>query len=84
MVGASVRGGMSSNAEVSALSIKRANDFCAGKGKNMLLTTTQNSGVRGWTPQESQIQFQCLEDSDPAYHRVQMRKEADTTIRVEK
>lgn len=82
-MGVDVRGGQNWT-EVKAHGIKRANEYCAAQGKNMILTHTETSGARGWTPQGAEIQFQCLADNDPAYQRVQMRKVPDAVIEVEK
>lgn len=60
LVGATVRGGLTSDAEVTALSIKRGTEFCAGQGKRFELATATNSGTQGWTPQQSQVQFKCI------------------------
>lgn len=61
MVGANVRGGLVSDAEVTALSIRKANEWCASQGKQMDLTNSINSGTQGWTPQQSQVMFKCVE-----------------------
>jgi len=59
LVGANVHGGLKSDAEVTALSIKRGTEFCAAMGKQFELTQSSNSGTQGWTPQQSQIMFRC-------------------------
>lgn len=61
MVGANVRGGLVSDAEVTALSVRKANEWCAGQGKQMELTNSTNSGTQGWTPQQSQVMFKCFD-----------------------
>lgn len=61
MVGANVRGGMSSDVEVTALSIRKANEWCASQNKRMELTSSTNSGTQGWTPQQSQVMFKCVD-----------------------
>ncbi|MFZ6871795.1 hypothetical protein ACO0LF_07015 [Undibacterium sp. Di27W] len=60
MVGANVRGGLTSDAEVTALSVRRATEWCEALGKQMELTNASNSGTQGWTPQQSQIMFKCV------------------------
>lgn len=77
-------GGIHSKAQVSQLAIKRAADFCMSQGKNLSLNHKAESGVRGWTPLESEITFQCFSDSDPAYTRLKETKDADTVIQVNK
>lgn len=59
LVGATVRGGMKSDVEVTALSIKRGTEFCAAMGKQFELANAANSGTQGWTPQQSQVMFRC-------------------------
>ena len=46
---------------VKTLAVKRANEFCANKGKTMVLTGSQSSGVQGWTPQNSEVTFTCAD-----------------------
>ena len=60
MVGANVHGGLVSDAEVTALSVRRANEWCSAQGKRMELISSSNSGTQGWTPQQSQIMFKCV------------------------
>lgn len=60
IVGSNARGGFTSDAEVKALAIKRANEFCMAQGKRAQITSTQSSGVQMWTPQNSEVQFACV------------------------
>lgn len=60
LVGAVVHGGMQSDAEVTALSIKRGREFCSALGKSFELINASNAGTQGWTPQQSQIMFRCV------------------------
>jgi len=60
MVGTSVRGGFTSDAEVKASALKRANAYCAERGKQMVLIDATSSGVQGWTPQNAQVNFRCV------------------------
>lgn len=60
LVGANVRGGMTSDAEVTGMSVKRANEFCAAQGKQVEVISSTNSGTQGWTPQNSQVMFRCI------------------------
>lgn len=64
MVGANARGGFTGDAEVKALAIKRANDFCAAHGKRTQVTSSQSTGVQLWTPQNAEVNFACI-DSKP-------------------
>lgn len=59
LVGANVRGGLKSDAEVTAISIKRGTEFCTSMGKDFELVNASNSGTQGWTPQQSQVMFRC-------------------------
>ena len=58
-VGSSVRGGLTSDAEVKTVSLQRARGFCAGLGSTMTVLNSQSSGIQGWTPQNSDVTFTC-------------------------
>lgn len=55
-----VRGGMTPWGEVKASSLKRADEYCREKGKQMHQVDMQTHGVRGWTPQEAELTFACV------------------------
>ena len=59
MVGSLVTGGHMSHAEVKALAIKRADQFCTEQKKQMVVGTASSTGARGWTPLDSEIVFRC-------------------------
>lgn len=59
MVGSTAHGGFTGDAEVKALALRRANEFCAGKGKTAEVTSSQSTGTQGWTPQNSEVNFSC-------------------------
>jgi hypothetical protein len=61
MVDSEVRGGFSSWAEVRALTLTRANEYCFGQGKEMVQIDSKTRGARGWTPQEVELTFKCVE-----------------------
>lgn len=61
MVGSEVRGGFSSWAEVRGMTLKRANEYCASQGKEMEQVDSKTRGARGWTPQEAELTFQCVD-----------------------
>ena len=82
MVGVDVRGGQNWT-KVKAHGIKRANEYCASLGRKMVLTHTETSGARGWTPQGAEIQFECVSETDPDYQRVRMHKDPDAVIQVQ-
>ena len=60
MVGSNARGGFTSDVEVKALAIRRANEFCAGQGKLAQVTDSTSSGTQMWTPQNAQVNFACI------------------------
>lgn len=55
-----VRGGMTPWGEVKASSLKRADDYCRQQGKQTHQVNMQTHGIRGWTPQESELTFTCV------------------------
>ena len=59
-VGYQVRGGMESWVEIKQHSLERANAFCAGKGLTAESVKMETHGVRGLTPQESDLTFKCV------------------------
>ena len=83
MVGAEARGGMFSRTEVTQLAVKRANAFCQEQGKVMSPGHIENTGVRGWTPQDTQFVFECLDATDPGYGRPQMRADPTAVLQVQ-
>lgn len=74
MVGSQVRGGLTSWAEVKSLALQRAASYCGGLGKHMAIVDTETHGARGWTPQEAEITFRCLDEDDPEYQRPEATK----------
>lgn len=60
MVGSNAHGGFKSDAEVKALAINRANDFCTSQGKIAQVTNSTSSGTQMWTPQNAEVQFSCV------------------------
>lgn len=59
MVGLSVRGGLTSDAELLAQTMKAAGAFCSRRGRHMELQTSSTTGTQGWTPQGNQVVFRC-------------------------
>ena len=82
MVGSQARGGFISTADLAAMSVRKANDFCAARVKEMLPSNVENKGVRGFTPQENTFIFLCLDASDPENQRPRLRREPDAVIQV--
>jgi uncharacterized protein (DUF1684 family) len=83
MVGAEARGGMFSQTEVTQLAVKRANAFCQEQGKVMSPSHIENTGVRGWTPQDTQFVFECLDAADPGYGRPHMKADPTAVLQVQ-
>ncbi|QGZ62107.1 hypothetical protein [Paraburkholderia acidisoli] len=69
-VGTTARGGLNSRAEIMATTVKIAAQYCTSLNKKMQLSHSDASGVQGWTPVETDIVFQCLDETDPGYGRV--------------
>lgn len=82
MISTDARGGFNSSSELTARSAQKANSYCAGLGKQMLPTSIENQGVRGWTPQENTLMFRCLTANDPDNQRPIMRREPNSVIEV--
>jgi hypothetical protein len=60
MIGVNARGGFSSNSELLADTIQRANTFCGSMNKRAVVENTNTSGAQGWTPQDAQVTFRCV------------------------
>jgi hypothetical protein len=60
MVGSQVRGGLTSWAEVKAMAVKRATDFCTAKNMKIEVLNMETSGAQGWTPQNADVTFKCV------------------------
>ena len=84
LVGTDARGGFSSSADLLAKSAQKANAYCTAMGKEMLPDNIQNSGVRGFTPQENTLIFRCLAADDPGNQRPVLRPPANVRIGVER
>ena len=82
MVSMEVRGGLTSDSSVRAKTMLRANQYCDGLGKHFVLDHVQSRGVRGWTPQDSEIYFLCLAEDDPDYQNTHVRKDPNAVIEV--
>jgi hypothetical protein len=54
------------NTNIKALS--EASAFCDSQGhRKLLVKTSAENGVYGWSPRQSMLTFQCLNADDPAY-----------------
>jgi len=84
MVSTDARGGFTSSADLTAKSAQRANAYCAASGKQMMPDGIENSGVRGFTPQENTLMFRCLATDDPGNTRPVLRPTPNVRIGVER
>lgn len=60
MIGLGARGGLSSDADLMAQSVKAAGAYCTTKGRTIEVQSMAASGVQMWTPQSNQVVFKCL------------------------
>lgn len=60
MVGSKVSGSQMSHTEVKALAIKRAVEFCNEQKKEMVVDSSESTGVRGWSPLGGEVVFRCV------------------------
>jgi len=61
MVGTQVRGGLSSWTEIKSQAVKEATSYCSAKGLEANVADIETSGARGWTPQNAEVKFSCVE-----------------------
>jgi hypothetical protein len=59
LVGSHVRGGLTSWAEVKAMAVQRATQFCSSREMDVEVLNIQTSGAQGWTPQNADVTFKC-------------------------
>ena len=80
----SVRVPFSGQSGAKTEALKTANEHCAQIGKKLLLNRINSSecALHGGCG-EAEITYLCVDESDPRFKSPQMRKEADTVIRVE-
>ena len=60
MLGLSARGGMTSDAELLAQTLRSAGTFCTRQGRRIEVQSTNSTGTQGWTPQGNQVMFRCV------------------------
>jgi hypothetical protein len=60
MVGSHVRGGLTSWAEVKAMAVKQATDYCTSKNLKVEILGIETSGAQGFTPQNADATFKCV------------------------
>lgn len=63
------RGGAMMSGKSIVEATKAANDFCAQKGLNLQLRSTNTDGSATWTAETSKLIFSCLRSDDPEYKR---------------
>ena len=62
-VSSEMSGQFPSWSDVKGLAIKRANEFCAPKGKVMEVVGWETHGARGWTPLNAELTFKCVQNT---------------------
>ena len=75
--------GFSTQGKTNVKALKAANAYCEKINKKMVLQHSAESGVYGFSPRQNNLVFMCLNESDPAYTRAVMRRDADVVIRHE-
>jgi len=69
LVDSTVMGGMTNWGDVKSMTLGKANDYCSGLGKKLVMSKMEEHGARGWTPIGTQITFKCLLETDPEYQK---------------
>ena len=59
-VSSGMTGQFPSWSDVKGLAIKRANDYCAGRGQVMEVVSWDLHGARGWSPLSADLTFKCV------------------------
>jgi hypothetical protein len=59
LVGSHVRGGLTSWAEVKAMAVQRATQYCSSREMEVEVLNIETSGAQGWTPQNADVTFKC-------------------------
>lgn len=60
MIATHARGGLKSDAQLSADTIQAAHAYCRQIGKQeAVVQSSDNSGTQGWTPQNAKVTFTC-------------------------
>jgi hypothetical protein len=69
MVVGQARGGAMMSGKSVLEATKAANAFCAQKGLNLQIRSTNTDGSATWSAETSKLIFSCLRDDDPEYKR---------------
>jgi hypothetical protein len=59
--------GFATQGNTNMKALAEASDFCNRQHKKLLMKTSAENGVYGWSPRQSMLTFQCLNSDDPAY-----------------
>lgn len=84
MVSTDARGGFTSSGDLIAKSAQKARSYCSATGKEMMPDSMENTGVRGFTPQENTFIFRCLAADDPGNQRPFLRPTPNVRTGVER
>jgi hypothetical protein len=47
--------------EIKAFGIKRANDYCDAKGQHAIVTIGETGGLQPFSPQRAEVRFTCVD-----------------------
>ena len=86
MVSRQAATGFSGSGTLKAEALQEANQFCASQGKKLQVVSTNEASppyIFGNFP-KAEVQFMCLDASDPELNRPKLRKEPDTVIEMRK
>jgi hypothetical protein len=67
--------GFATQGNTSLKALKAANAYCDRLGKHMVFEHSAESGVYGFSPRQDQLVFMCVDESDPAYSKVDIHHE---------
>lgn len=86
MVSRQAATGFSGSGNLKAEAFQEANQYCVSQNKVMQVISTNEAMppyILGNFP-KAEVQFMCLNPSDPELARPKLRKEADTTVEIRK
>jgi hypothetical protein len=53
--------GVSTDPEIKAFGIKRANEYCDAKGQHAIVTIAETVGLQPFSPQRAEVRFTCID-----------------------
>src|ERR1700679_4125407 len=59
--------GFATQGNTNMKALTEASTYCDGMHKKLLVKTSAENGVYGWSPRQSMLTFQCLNADDPIY-----------------